>query len=231
MKKILSYFLILCTTFSLCACSSSVEKSDVITVINAFNKTLKADSASISGTFQTNEDKMNIKLDIIQNGNLQVAFNMGLEAGGNTADDFLSFYIKDEKTYLSSMGVTSQSVLKNIGIDSTKKLSTYNPFLDFTDDEIVSFFTSSKKKNDTITLEMNDKSLATLLDAFGTISISKGTIEAIIKNDVLSSLKITIKGYQAMEEASSDVDIVIDVKIENVNGLKEIKFPSDLENF
>lgn len=231
MKRILSYFLVLCTSFALCACSNSTNKDDVISVFTAFNNTLKADSANISGTFDTSGQKMIMTLDIIQKGNLQVAFDLDLEAGGNTANEFLSFYIKDKKTYLNSQGTTSQSVVENIGIDPTKKLSSYNPFLDFSDDELTSFFTSSKKEGNTITLNMDEKSLATLLDAYGTVSISKGSIEATLDGDYISHLKVIIKGYQAMEDSSSNVDITIDVDITNINSLEKIDFPENLENY
>lgn len=234
MKKIVTRFFIFCLILSLFGCSSSKNIDDIQTVFDALDNTLTVSSARLSGTIQYNtKTKQNIDytIDFIQNGNLQVAAKIDLESQGNRIDDYLNFYIKDGKTYLNNMGTTSQSVVENIGIDPTKPLSIYNPFLDLTQKELAAIFQSSEKKDNVYTLTIDSKKLATLLDGMGTLSISKAAIVATVDKDHLSNLELNISGLQAFESTSYDVDIHLTCVIENYNSLKEIQFPKDLENY
>ena len=234
MKKILTQIIAFCLLFSLTACSSKANQDDVVTVFNAFNKTLNADSGTLSGTiyYKTeNENEIDFNIDFIQTGNLQIKANVDLTSNGNTAKDYLQFYVKDGKTYMNNLGTTSQSLLENIGLNPKNKISIYNPFLDFTDKQLTAFFKSSSKNGNTYTLEMDTKGLATLLDAMGNLSISKGEIQATVENDSITELKLIITAYMAYNDISSDVDIEINCKVENYNSLETIEFPKDLEKY
>ena len=234
MKKILTRILCLCMIFALAGCSSSKNKDDIITVFDALDTTLNAKSGKITGSIDyttTTSQKINYALEIIQDGNLQVKADLGLEAGGNTLDDYMHFYIKDGKTYLNYMGTKSQSIASNIGIDVTSNLSVYNPFLDLTDTELNSLFESSSKDGNTYTLVLDGEQLTTLLDSMGTLSISTAKVIATLKKDYISDLEIVIKGYQAYDETSYDVDIDITCTLEDYNSLSSIEFPSDLESY
>ena len=235
MRKILTRILSVCLLFTLFGCSSStVDTDDVNVVFDALDTTLNAKSGILTGTFEYDtktDQKINFTIQLIQNGNMQIAATMGLESQGNKIDDYLDFYIKDGKTYLNNMGTTSQSLASNIGIDTSKTLSVYNPFLDLTDSEIKALFTSSSKKDNTYTLVIDSEQLTTLLDGMGTLSISKAKVIATVEKDHLSNLQITIDGYQAYEETSYDVSIQIDCTLTDYNALNKITFPEDLENY
>ncbi|MGM9946592.1 hypothetical protein [Floccifex sp.] len=234
MKKVITQILSICLLISLCSCSKKVNQDDVVKVFNAFDQTLEADSGHITGTFSMNtDDKSTIELDmqIIQTGNLQVAINMDLTSGNNTVENYLQFFIKDGKTYLKNMDVTSQSVVENIGLSPNQKISVYNIFLDYTDDELVSLFESTSRKGNTITLELNEKELATLLDSMGTLSVSEGKIIVELQNEFIKSLSFQLKGYLAYDDQSMDVNIKLDCQISDINSLSSISFPDDLESY
>lgn len=234
MKKILMRLLVLCLAFSLCGCSSSKNKEDIQVVFDALNTTLKAKSGSIVGEIEYNtktEQKISLKLDLIQNGDMQLKAIMGLESQGNKIDDYLDFYIKDGKTYLNNMGTKSQSVASNIGIDTTKTLAVYNPFLDFSTNELSALFDSTSKKDNTYTLKLDPQKLATLLDGMGTLKVNKATIVATVEENHLSYLDVLITGNQTFNSSSYDVEIHFVGTVENFNSLDNIDFPDDLNEY
>lgn len=234
MKRFFSKLLALCIMFSLCACSSSKNKEEIVTVFDALNMTLKAKSGSFTGQIEYNtktKQKINYSIDIIQDGDMKLKANMGLEAEGNKMDDYLNFYIKDGKTYLNNLGTTSQSVASNIGIDTSKTIAIFNPFLDLNADELSALFKSSSKNGNTYTLVINPEKLATLLDGMGTLNISKATVNAVIDNDRLSNLDVNITGNQAFNDISYDVEIHFVCEIKNFNSLSQIDFPKDLDSY
>lgn len=217
--------------FSLVGCSSKTNRNDILTVFDALDSTLEATSAHIKGTLEySTDDKNIISLDIsyIQEDNLQVKAIMDLESNKNKIPDYLQFYIKDGKTYLKNLDTTSQSVVENIGLQKDGKISVFNPFTSYTDDKLVSFFTSSSKKGDTYNLELDPKQVATLIDSMGTLSISKCSVQATIKDDYLENISLTLDGYMAYSDYTSDVNIVLNCDIDQINSLSQITFPDDL---
>lgn len=234
MKKIITQILSICLLISLCSCAKKVNQDDVVEVFQAFDRTLEANSCHINGTFSLNTDDISIielDMQIIQSGNLQVAINMDLTSGNNTVENYLQFFIKDGKTYLKNMDVTSQSVVENIGLSSNQKISIYNIFLDYTDEELASLFESTSRKGDVVTLKLNEKELATLLDSMGTLSVSEGNIIVKLQDNYIESLSFQLKGYLAYDEQSMDVNIKFDCQISDINSLSSISFPDDLESY
>lgn len=234
MRKIITQILSICLLFCLSSCSQKVNKNDVIEVFDALDRTLEADSGILNGTLITETENRNIiDLDVqfIQNGNLRVAANMDLTSGKNTIENYIEFYIVDGKTYLKNMDTTSQSVLENIGLSPNSKISVYNIFLDYSDDQLVSLFESSSRKGNVIQLKLNNKQLSTLLDSMGTLSISKGEITVTLNDEYIENIKLDIQGYFAYDTISSDLNIHLDCDILNINALKNIALPADLDSY
>ena len=234
MRKIITQILSICLLFCLSSCSQKVNKNDVIEVFDALDRTLEADSGILNGTLITETENRNIiDLDVqfIQNGNLRVAANMDLTSGKNTIENYIEFYIVDGKTYLKNMDTTSQSVLENIGLSPNSKISVYNIFLDYSDDQLVSLFESSSRKGNEIQLKLNNKQLSTLLDSMGTLSISKGEITVTLNDEYIENIKLDIQGYFAYDTISSDLNIHLDCDILNINALKNIALPADLDSY
>lgn len=234
MKKILTRIMALCLAFSLIGCSTHTNKDDIQTVFDAFDQTLNAESGKLSGDvkYSTGEEQtIHYTIEFIQKGNLQIKANLGLEANGNKIDDYLSFYIKDGKTYLKNMDTTSQSVATNIGIDVKKPLSIYNPFLDLTTDQLSALFKSTEKKDNTYTFTIDSSQLATLLDGMGALNISKATIQATVEKDHLSNLEMKINGQQTFDDKTTPIDIDLTCQLDQYNELDALEFPSDLETY
>lgn len=227
MKKFITTILSLCLLFALSGCSSKSE-DDILTFFNALDNTLQYENATISGSLNMNDSIMNVDMQYNQKNNLEVAAKIGLEAGGNTQDEFLSFYIKDGKTYLNSMGTKTQSTVDKIGLKKKSKLNIYNPFLDFTDDELQEFFTKTNKDGNNYQFTIDASKLSTLLDNLGSVSVESSKLEATIKNDKITHLKLSILGTQTIEETSADVDITLDI---NIKKGAAIEFPDDLDSY
>lgn len=233
MKKILS---IVCAFFLLIGIGGCSSKSDedILAFFEAFHNTLNAQSGHITAQIQmdsTDQSIIDIDLQMLQKEDLQIALSMDLESNGNRQEDFLQFYTRDGKTYLNSMGTTSQSVLSNLGIDASEKISVYDPFMNFSDSELCDLIESSSKDGNTYSLTIDPSLISTLLDSFGTVDVESSTLDAVIENETLSSFTLDVSGRQTLEEASENIRFKIDCQIEDLNKLQSIAFPEDLESY
>lgn len=235
MKRFLSFLMAFCLLISLSACKSSKSDDDILKFFKALDYTLDAKSAAISGSINTvSGDKnstMNIDAQFNQENQIQCAVKVGLEADGNKIDDYLDFYIKDGKTYLKNMSTTSQSVASNIGIKDNTKFSAYNPFLNYSDDELCEMFTSSSKKGDTYTFDVDTDKMAEVLDNYGSVSLSEAKVTATFKEKVISYLCIEAKGESSITKKSKTMEFKIELNINDYNQLKEIIYPDDLDSY
>lgn len=233
MKKIISLFLSFCLIFTLSGCKSN-NKEEALAFFDAFHETLNANSGYVHGRVQLKNETMstlNFKFNFNQVNQIQLAFDLGLQSGKYTQDQFISFYIKEGKTYLNFMGTKTQSLAEKIGIHPNDKLSVSDPFLNFSDEELVNFFTASSKNENTYSFEMNNKAISQLLDSLGTIDIDQAKMDCTIQNKMLSSLNLSIKGYQQIEKQSANIDIQIQCSFKNMNQLDSISFPNDLDTY
>ncbi len=235
MKRLFSLLLCFCLLTSLSACKSSKNDEDILKFFNAFDYTLQAKSAAITGSIDMvsgdTKSKMNIDAQFNQENQLQCALKVGLEANKNKIDDYLDFYIKDGKTYLKNMDTTSQSLASNIGIKENTKISAYNPFLNFKDDELCELFESSTKKGNTYTFECDPSKMSEALDEYGSLTLSEASIKATFKNKVISYLCIEAKGEQSITKKSKTIEFKIELNINDYNQLKEITYPDNLDSY
>ena len=229
MKKILTFIITCFLSISLVGCqSNTVNDDDVLAFFDALDNTLQLNRANINATVNMSDSKMIIKAKLNQKSKLQVEAKVDLEANGNTQKNFLAFYIKDGKTYLNNLGTKTQSTVDKIGLKENSKLSVYNPFLDFTDDNLIACFKSSKKSGDDYHFEVNTSKLATLLDSMGTISLDSASVDATIKNKKITKLSFSFTGEQTMDSESADIDVSCDLTIKKFT---KIHYPSDLDSY
>ena len=232
MKKIYTLILTLILSFSLTGCSS-IDKASVLDFFKSLNTTLTADSGHFTGniSIRTKDDSdFSFELDLNQKSDLNLACKIDLKAGNQEQEDFINFYIKDGKTYLNMLGTTSQSLASNIGFNPGDKINVYNPFLNYTDKELISFFKSAKKDNNTYLFNLDTKKLGIFLDSMGSISVSEAEIRAEEKNGMITSFDLHIKMTQNIkEEFKTDFTIHIDAK--DLNNSIQIPFPEDLESY
>lgn len=234
MKKIFKYLSAFCLLITLSACSSTSNGEYALEFFNALDNTLDINSGHIEGEFNSagsDSSKMIFDLQLNQEKTLNLAFDLDLEAGQNSEDNFLSFFIKDGKTYLNSYGTTSQSVVENIGLEADQKLSVSNPFLSYTDDELKAMFSKASKKDDTYTFTLDSTEIGAILDSMGSVQIEDAVIEAKIEDDYITFLSVQITGYQNLDSQQATIDINLTCTIDQINQLNQVSFPSDLESY
>lgn len=233
MKKIFTFFISSFMILNLAACSSNNDDY-ALEFFSALDNTLELNSGHIQGTFTSNnEDASKIKFDLQlnQKDNLQLALDLDLEAGDNSEDNFLNFYIKDNKTYLNSYGTTSQSLLENLGINGSEKLSVYNPFLNYTDDELKALFTRSSKNGNNYSFTIDGSLISSYLDSMGSVTIEDATLDATIEDNYITSLTLGISGLQDVETQQVIIDVTIECTLDQINSLDTVTYPVDLENY
>ncbi len=233
MKKIFTFFISTFMILNLAACSSNNDDY-ALEFFSALDNTLELNSGHIQGTFTSNnEDASKIKFDLQlnQKDNLQLALDLDLEAGDNAEDNFLNFYIKDNKTYLDSYGTTSQSLLENLGINGSEKLSVYNPFLNYTDDELKALFTRSSKNGNNYSFTIDGSLISSYLDSMGSVTIEDATLDATIEDNYITSLTLGISGLQDVETQQVIIDVTIECTLDQINSLDTVTYPADLENY
>lgn len=233
MKKIFTFFISTFMVLNLAACSSK-NNDYALEFFSALDNTLELNSGHIQGTFTSNnEDASKIKFDLQlnQKDNLQLALDLDLEAGDNAEDNFLNFYIKDNKTYLNSYGTTSQSLLENLGINGSEKLSVYNPFLNYTDDELKALFTRSSKNGNNYSFTIDGSLISSYLDSMGSVTIEDATLDATIEDNYITSLTLWISGLQDVETQQVIIDVTIECTLDQINSLDTVTYPADLENY
>lgn len=233
MKKIFTFFISTFMILNLAACSSNNDDY-ALEFFSALDNTLELNSGHIQGTFTSNnKDASKIKFDLQlnQKDNLQLALDLDLEAGDNAEDNFLNFYIKDNKTYLNSYGTTSQSLLENLGINSSEKLSVYNPFLNYTDDELKALFTRSSKNGNNYSFTIDGSLISSYLDSMGSVTIEDATLDATIEDNYITSLTLGISGLQDVETQQVIIDVTIECTLDQINSLDTVTYPADLENY
>lgn len=233
MKKIFTFFISTFMILNLAACSSNNDDY-ALEFFSALDNTLELNSGHIQGTFTSNnEDASKIKFDLQlnQKDNLQLALDFDLEAGDNSEDNFLNFYIKDNKTYLNSYGTTSQSLLENLGINGSEKLSVYNPFLNYTDDELKALFTRSSKDGNNYSFTIDGSLISSYLDSMGSVTIEDATLDATIEDNYITSLTLGISGLQDVETQQVIIDVTIECTLDQINSLDTVTYPADLENY
>lgn len=233
MKKIFTFFISSFMILNLAACSSNNDDY-ALEFFSALDNTLELNSGHIQGTFTSNnEDASKIKFDLQlnQKNNLQLALDLDLEAGDNAEDNFLNFYIKDNKTYLNSYGTTSQSLLENLGINGSEKLSVYNPFLNYTDDELKALFTRSSKNGNNYSFTIDGSLISSYLDSMGSVTIEDATLDATIEDNYITSLTLGISGLQDVETQQVVIDVTIECTLDQINSLDTVTYPADLENY
>lgn len=230
MKKIIPLLLLICL---LTGCKSNDTQS-VLTFFDCLNNTLQVDSGQFDiELIMNNEEgtsKINTNIQFDQTKTLELAANIDLEANDNSMDDFASFYIKNGNTYLNYMGVTSQSTLKNLGINNNDKLNVYNPFLSFTDQELIDMFTKVKIEDNTYILEADKSKVSTLLDSYGTISIDTCDITATLEDDHIKTMDLVIKGDQTIQDQGAIIDLTIHIETNDLDDI-QIDFPDDLASY
>lgn len=233
MKKIFTFFISTFMILNLAACSSNNDDY-ALEFFSALDNTLELNSGHIQGTFTSNnEDASKIKFDLQlnQKDNLQLALDLDLEAGDNAEDNFLNFYIKDNKTYLNSYGTTSQSLLENLGINGSEKLSVYNPFLNYTDDELKALFTRSSKNGNNYSFTIDGSLISSYLDSMGSVTIEDVTLDVTIEDNYITSLTLWISGLQDVETQQVVIDVTIECTLDQINSLDTVTYPADLENY
>lgn len=227
MKRFLS--ILAAASLVFCAGCSNDEKSKTAAVsafFSAFNKLCEASSFEADGSITLSGLDLDYQIELDQSDDPEVALKV--QSGGS---DLASFYIHDEKTYLDFQGTKSQSVASNIGLNPGEKISILNPFLDLSVSERNALFDSYSVKDDTYTFTINPNKLETFLDNYGSVSISKATLKAVITDSELKSMDLDIQGSMAYNGSSDSMTIQFTMNVDSMNQKLDIVFPDDLDSW
>lgn len=233
MKKIFSLIVSLICAFTLSGCTNSKNDTDILTFFNALNQSLQQDSATVKGSLISdagNESSIDVLMEWNQTSSLEAIAKLSISAGGNSVDDFLTFYLKDNKTYLDALGTKTQSTVENLGLDPNTKLDRYNPFLSLSNEELCSFFTSSSVTGDTYTFEIDKNALSQMMNSYNDVTVKNAQLVGEIKDGLIRSIWVRIDGSQSLAK-NQDYKATLDLNISDYNKTDAISFPKDLDTY
>ena len=121
--------------------------------------------------------------------------------------------------------------IKNLGINGSEKLSVYNPFLNYTDDELKALFTRSSKDGNNYSFTIDGSLISSYLDSMGSVTIEDATLDATIEDNYITSLTLGISGLQDVETQQVIIDVTIECTLDQINSLDTVTYPADLENY
>ncbi|MCF0258408.1 MAG: hypothetical protein HUJ54_00985 [Erysipelotrichaceae bacterium] len=227
-KKTGILFLALIMMF--CTACSSGQKPDVKQMqafYTAFNQMLEAKTLYAKGKVSSGNFQTGFTLWIDQDKRpLEIAFATDPVMGKNIA-----FYVKDGKTYLDFMGTKSQSVASNLGIDKNTSLSLYNPLQDLTDAEKEELFASAAIDGDQYSFQFNTSKLASFLDSFGALTLSKANMFATVQNGKIKSIAFSAAGTISMGDSKSVFDGRLELNEIKINESVDVSWPADLDSW
>lgn len=235
MKKITGFIISLFLCFSLSACSDTDTKQYTLEFFNALHHTFQANSAHIrADILMDQDDPGEILADLCfdQKEQLELALTTDLKAGGRTQNNFLDFYIKDGRTYLNSLGTKTQSTADKIGLSADSKLTNLDPFLDMSDDELEKLFTRAEKEEDgTYRFDIDEHTLASILDSYGSVTIDHAVLEAKIEDSIVTYMKLDCDIHQKISSTSIDSSVRAVIHVSDYDTLQSVPFPDDLSSY
>lgn len=226
MKKALRLLLVFCTILCFAGCSKDQKTKDTDTFFTALNHLFEAQTLQLDGNVAYNEAAGTFGFWLNQKGRLSLALEIEPE-GAKT----IAFYIRDGKTYLNYMGTKTQSIVQNIGLKDDSKLSLYNPFLNLNRSERAALFDSISKNGNEYTFVINKTKLQTLLDSYGSLSLDKAEMSAVIEDGELEELTLEITGAINMTGEPTAIALDAQIHTEAMNESITIPYPDDLEQY
>lgn len=226
MKKALRLLLVFCTALCFAGCSKDQKTKDTDTFFTALNHVFEAQTLQLDGNAAFNEASGTFGFWLDQKGKLSLALEIEPEGAKPIA-----FYIRDGKTYLNYMGTKTQSIVQNIGLKDDSKLSVYNPFLDLNRKERAALFDSISKNGNEYKFVINKTKLQTLLDSFGSLSLDKAEMSAVIENGELRELTLEFTGAIMMTDEPAAVALDAQIYTEAMNETITIPYPADLDQY
>lgn len=211
----------------LAGCSSNSQKEQAVSkFFAAVNQIFEAKTLDASGSLEYGSAVYPYTLQFDQTGeNIELAFSV------NSTSLPAAFYIKDGKTYLNYFGTKSSSVAENIGLGEGSKLNLYNPFLNLTTDERNEAFDSVTVKGDTYTYTLNTTKLSTLLDSYGSSSVTKAVMDVTYDGSQIKKLVFTFKGSVSFGSEAMELSAVLTMDINALNTDVTIDYPADLDTY
>ncbi len=226
MKKALRLLLVFCTAICLAGCSKDQKTKDTDTFFTALNHLFEAQTLQLDGNVAFNDTAGTFGFWLDQKGRLSLALEIEPEGAKSIA-----FYIRDGKTYLNYMGTKTQSIVQNIGLKDDSKLSLYNPFLNLNRSERAALFDSISRNGNEYTFVINRNKLQALLDSYGSLSLDKAEMSAVIEEGELKELTLEVSG--AINITGDPATVALDTQIhtEAMNESITIPYPDDLEQY
>lgn len=236
MKKFYAFILAFILSLGLSACSAKTNDPQLdLEFFNAVHRTFQADSIHVNGSLDMDNDNQPssifIDLYLKQEDELGVAIMTTLEADGKKQPNYLDFYIKDGKTYLNSLGTKTQSTVNLIGLQADSKVDQMDPFLGLTDEDKDELLENGKKEGDRYTFDLNKYYISSLLDSYNSVDVSKASLKATIKDNIIQDLEMDISGTQTIDDEMIDASFILKIKTSDYDSLESIPYPDDLSSY
>lgn len=227
--------------FACCGCSSSSYDDEAVeALVSGYNNLYSSNSMAISADliFNSEEDGMPIKATISLEGeanyekleDLQMKFNMGMNANGLAFNDFANIYVKDNTLYMDIMEEKQkQAFPEELPIFDDLPDMNFDVDADLLKDSF-KYIQFEDKEKGIIKMEMNDSAYNSFLTGMrqgaSDSDLKDYTITMTVKNDQLSEINITLDMVVEGEPMEMEFAIALD----KFNEIKAIEFP-DLKDY
>ena len=230
MKKLFAFVVAVGIVVILGACSKQSEVSeeafDILVSCSQKMGELESLHFSVGMDMMEQNSKMELNGSFISEGP-QMSMVMALEAQGNSMNDFMELYLKDNMVYLSALGTKmAQPIEANIPMGSKG--------MEFDREELKKNLEEATVDGDTLHmvlkkewLEMGNaqlKQMATASDA----KINNIFWDIELEDDYMTKMALTLTGT---DEKGKAFEFVINVVLDQFNSVEEIDFPQDLDEW
>lgn len=233
MKKILMFFVFAALLFVSSGCSSSKVDDAALDRLEAELKKF-SEVESMDYTIGVDVPSSEVKAEVYGSMIMktkEISMAIDMEAAGQKVDKFMEIYFKDNMMYMSAMGAQQKqeadmSALDGIGLDPDT--------MQFDKESLKNNLEEASIKDNTIHLVVKDdvlqqsmKGQSSNLSSLGMDEVTEAAIDVECGDNLISSLTITITGKGDGETKEFSVY----VKFANVNQVKGIEYPKDMETW
>lgn len=242
MKKLAALVLSFGMLFSMAACSGSKVSDEALDQFEAsIKKFSEVTSANYSADMDMtmDEEQATIKLHggfVTETKKpIQLSMTMDMEASGQTINDYIQLYLKDDIMYMNVMGFTKQKTsltdamgtqeLPNMNFDTDtfkidkEAMKEYLEEASLDGNDLKLSF-DTKKLNEKFKEEMEDNSISD-----GTVEIGKMDMDMTLKDDFIEKTVITMEITSKQDEITQKINATITFTMSDINKVTNLTFP------
>lgn len=258
MKKLA--VLLLGVLFLLNGCTKEkAEEAAIKTYIQAVNNISNMESANFTLDMQfnaeINQEPQNFTIHLngaynTDTSNIQLNSSIDIEQKETDMDNLFSVYIKDNTLYLNFMNIQKfkteltpyKNLINDLNLSKEKIFNTQNMIDENIIDEIKPFLKEVQKDHDKITFTLDSSKVKEYLkeqakekntsksDTLNQVNFDTITLSTTIKDDFIQDSQIHMI-VKDPENEKDFIDVTISFTFTNINKVKNISFPKDLDTY